>query len=65
MGAFEKLVGVEYHDQLIAKTAVILKALYDLDLVDEETFLEWGKKVRKTSISIFMFMSVYHFHASF
>lgn len=45
MGAFEKLVGVEYHDQLIAKTAKILKALYDLDLVDEETFLEWGKKV--------------------
>ena len=51
MGAFEKLVGVEYHDQLIAKTAVILKALYDLDLVDEETFLEWGKKVSWDHVS--------------
>lgn len=45
LGAFEKLVGVEFHEQLINKTAVILKAMYDLDLVDEETFLEWGKKV--------------------
>jgi len=51
MGAFEKLVGVEYHDQLIAKTAKILKALYDLDLVDEETFLEWGKKVSRKHVS--------------
>lgn len=45
LGAFEKLVGIEFHDQLIGKTATILKAMYDLDLVDEEVFLDWSKKV--------------------
>ena len=45
LGATEKLVGVEFHDELIDKTSTVLKALYDLDLVDEETFLEWSKKV--------------------
>lgn len=45
LGAFEKLVGVEFRDQLISKSATILKAMYDLDLIEEEAFLEWGKKV--------------------
>ncbi|XP_067941506.1 eukaryotic translation initiation factor 5-like [Watersipora subatra] len=51
LGAFEKLVGTEFHDQLIGKTAVILKTMYDLDLVDEETFLEWGKKVSRKYVN--------------
>lgn len=45
LGAFEKLVGMEFHDQLIDKTASILMVMYDNDLVDEDTFLEWSKKV--------------------
>lgn len=45
LGAVEKLVGVEFNEQLMEKTPIVLKCLYDLDLIEEETFLEWGKKV--------------------
>lgn len=51
LGAFERLVGVKYHDKLISKTRPILKVIFDLDLVDEETLLEWSKKVMHCSIS--------------
>lgn len=56
LGAFEKLVGIEFHDQLISKTASILKTMYDCDLVDEDTFLDWSKKVGLNSTARFMYV---------
>lgn len=41
---FEKLVET-YQEQLLPKVAHILKALYDNDLLEEETILEWAEKV--------------------
>jgi len=46
LGGMERLVGV-VHPQLLPKTSLILKGLYDEDLVDEEVLLEWGKKPSK------------------
>ena len=45
MGAFEITTGSAFPDQLIPKTAHILKTFYDQDLVEEEVLLEWGSKV--------------------
>lgn len=47
MGAFELLVGQQYPEKLIPKSAHILKAFYDNDLVEEEILVEWGAKVHK------------------
>jgi len=47
MGAFEMTVGEGYPDALLPKTAHILKAFYDQDLVEEEVLIEWGSKVSK------------------
>jgi len=47
MGAFEITTGSQYPTQLIPKTAHILKAFYDQDLVEEEVLLDWGAKVSK------------------
>ncbi|KAJ3160344.1 hypothetical protein HDU86_000678 [Geranomyces michiganensis] len=47
LGGIERLVGVSYRDELMSKVPVILKALYDEDLVDEEVFLAWGEKPSK------------------
>ena len=33
-------------DKLLNKVPVILKTLYDEDVIDEENILEWAKKVR-------------------
>ena len=46
MGAFEMIVGQSFPEELMPKTAHILKAFYDNDLVEEEVILEWAKKVR-------------------
>lgn len=46
LGGIERLVGVSHKD-LLPKVPMILKALYDTDLVDEETFLSWGEKASK------------------
>lgn len=50
LGAIEKLVELK-KELLLPKVPVILKALYDGDIVDEEVFLEWGKKVSKKYVS--------------
>jgi len=47
MGAFELIVGQSFPSVLLPKTAHILKAFYDNDLVEEEVILEWSKKVSK------------------
>ena len=46
LGGFEQLVGVKYKESLLAKVPLILKALYDLDIIDEEVIIDWGTKVR-------------------
>ena len=43
------IVGQSFPKELMPKTAHILKAFYDNDLVEEEVILEWAKKVRSKS----------------
>ncbi|KAI9504380.1 eukaryotic translation initiation factor 5 [Coemansia spiralis] len=45
IGGFERII--EGQDALLAKTSSIFKALFDEEVVDEEVFLEWGKKPSK------------------
>jgi translation initiation factor 5 len=45
LGGIEQLIS-RNKDALLAKTPVILKALYDLDIVSEEALKQWSKKVR-------------------
>merc|ERR1712088_1034631 len=40
---FDKTIET-YKEALLPKTALILKAFYDHDILDEEVILEWGKK---------------------
>ena len=44
LGVFEMVVG-EIHPELIPKSAHILKAFYDNDILEEESILEWAEKV--------------------
>lgn len=44
MGGLEQLIGVEFKDNLLPKTAHILKLFYDLDIFEEEVLIEWGNK---------------------
>ncbi|KAJ2490018.1 eukaryotic translation initiation factor 5 [Coemansia sp. RSA 2050] len=46
IGGFERLIEARM-DALLAKTPVIFKALFDEEIVEEEAFLEWGKKPSK------------------
>jgi translation initiation factor 5 len=60
LGGIERLVGELYPEQLLAKVPVVLKAVYDLDLVDEEVVLAWGEKasskyVKKVRVLVFCF----------
>nr|XP_040563491.1 LOW QUALITY PROTEIN: eukaryotic translation initiation factor 5-like [Lepeophtheirus salmonis] len=50
LGGIEKTIEV-MKDALLPKTAHILKAFYDEDILDEEVILEWGKKVSKKYVS--------------
>ena len=47
MGGFEKTVELR-KEKLLNKVPVILKTLYDEDVIDEENILEWAKKVGET-----------------
>lgn len=47
LGGIEQLVGNVHREELLPKVPHILKALYDLDIVDEEVLLDWDKKVSK------------------
>jgi hypothetical protein len=51
MGAFEQLVGERLHEKLFAKSTLILKQLYDEDILDEETILEWSHKESKKYVA--------------
>ncbi len=47
LGGLERLIGISYPKDLMTKTPVILKALYDSEVIDEEVILSWGEKVSK------------------
>ncbi len=47
LAGFEKLVGLVYVNELMPKVPIILKKLYDEDLLEEEAILEWSKKASK------------------
>ncbi|XP_033115806.1 eukaryotic translation initiation factor 5-like [Anneissia japonica] len=47
LGAIEQLCGKVYETQLMSKVPLILQKLYELDIVDEETFIAWGSKPSK------------------
>ncbi|ESO00648.1 hypothetical protein HELRODRAFT_185763 [Helobdella robusta] len=51
LGAFEQLVGNDHHDLLMPKTAHILKAFYEEDILDEEVIIDWDKKASKKYLS--------------
>lgn len=51
MGGLEILIGKEYPAQLMPRVPHILKAFYDLDILDEETILDWAKKPSKKYVS--------------
>jgi translation initiation factor 5 len=38
---------LDYKDKLLNKVPIILKKLYDSDVVDEEAILKWGEKPSK------------------
>ncbi|KAG1681952.1 Eukaryotic translation initiation factor 5 [Nymphon striatum] len=46
LGGFEQLVQM-HKDALMPKVAHILKAFYDYDILEEETLIQWSKKVSK------------------
>ncbi|XP_019625674.1 PREDICTED: eukaryotic translation initiation factor 5-like [Branchiostoma belcheri] len=50
LGGFEQLVNL-HKEALLPKVPVLLKTMYDLDLVDEEVILQWGDKVSKKYVS--------------
>lgn len=47
LGGIERLVGLEYQDKLLSKVPIILKKLYDADIVEEDALLKWGEKPSK------------------
>ncbi|EPZ31598.1 hypothetical protein ROZALSC1DRAFT_27583 [Rozella allomycis CSF55] len=50
IGGVERFVGIRY-PELLSKTALILKTLYDEDLLQEEPVLEWAKRLNKKYVS--------------
>ena len=58
LGALEKLIDIK-KDVLLAKVPIILKTLYDHDIVEEEVLLEWGKKASKKYVSKEMALEIH------
>lgn len=50
LGGIEQVIAL-HAAKLMDKVAVILKLLYDTDLLDEKIILEWGSKVSKKYVS--------------
>lgn len=50
IGAVEKLIELK-KSILIPRVPVILKTMYDSDVIEEEVLLDWGKKVSKKYVS--------------
>lgn len=51
LGGMEQLCGNVHPEKLMPKVASILNKMYQLDLVDEEVFLDWGSKPSKKYVS--------------
>lgn len=56
LGGVERLVGELFPEQLMGKVPLVLKAVYDTELVEEEVMLAWGEKasskyVKKVGLS--------------
>lgn len=51
IGGMEQLISGEHKAKLLPLTPIILKALYDADLVEEEMLIEWGKKPSKKFVA--------------
>jgi translation initiation factor 5 len=47
IGGLERLVGLLFPKELLPKIALILKAFYDEDILEEDTLLSWAEKVSK------------------
>ncbi|KAK9875821.1 hypothetical protein WA026_009608 [Henosepilachna vigintioctopunctata] len=50
MGGIEQVVAL-HKDHLMAKVPIILKVLYDLDILSETAIIEWSDKISKKYIS--------------
>jgi translation initiation factor 5 len=50
IGGLERLIALSFPKELFPKTALILKAFYDVDILEEDTLLSWGEKVSKKYI---------------
>ena len=51
LGGFEKLVGDVYKDKLFGKSTEILKLLYDEDILEEGSIIDWANKPSKKYIT--------------
>ena len=51
LGAYEKLVGDLYKEDLFNSCMKILKQFYDENILDEEVIIEWAKKPSKKYVS--------------
>jgi translation initiation factor 5 len=47
LGGLERLCGGLYPEKLMAKVPVLLMAVYEADLVEEDVFMAWGEKISK------------------
>ncbi len=45
LGGFEQIVGNVFKETLLPKVPHILKAFYDMDILEEEVLIEWDAKV--------------------
>ncbi|CAG0917408.1 unnamed protein product [Notodromas monacha] len=50
LGGIEQVISIN-KDALLPKVSHILKAFYDMDILEEEVLLDWGKRISKKYVS--------------